>query len=185
MNTNVKKLSVSSMFLALCIVLPFLTANNMQLGNALCLMHIPVFLCGFVCGPFWGMAIGLIAPLLRSFITGGMPPLIPTALAMAFELAAYGFISGLLYKIFPKKNLYIYTSLISAMICGRAVWGLVTKLIVTSGLTDGQFTLAIFWTKGFVNALPGITIHILLIPILIMALRRAKLIPIDKNSEKI
>ena len=82
MNDSLKKMIYAALCLALCMVLPFLTANNPMLGNVFCLMHIPVLLCGFICGPWWGLAVGAIAPLLRS-VTIGMPPLFPTAVAMA------------------------------------------------------------------------------------------------------
>ena len=79
------------MFLALAYVMPFLTGQIPQVGSMLCPMHIPVLLCGFFCGAPWGLAVGFVAPLLRSF-TLGMPPMFPTAFCMAFELAAYGFV---------------------------------------------------------------------------------------------
>lgn len=110
MNKSQKKLirtlTLAAMCLALAIVLPFLTMQIPQIGQALSPMHIPALLCGFICGPFWGAAVGFVAPLLRHLMFG-MPPLM-TAIAMAFELAAYGFFAGLFYKILPKKIPYIY-----------------------------------------------------------------------------
>ena len=87
---SVVKLVVAALCLALCLVLPFITGQIREIGNMLCPMHLPVLLCGFLCGWPYGLAIGFIAPLLRSVLFG-MPPLFPTALAMAFELAGYGF----------------------------------------------------------------------------------------------
>jgi len=102
MQTKTTKLTLSGLFLALCLVLPLLTGQIPQIGSALSPMHIPVLLCGFVCGWPYGMAIGFIAPLLRGVIFG-MPPIFPVGIAMAFELAAYGALAGLFYKILPKK----------------------------------------------------------------------------------
>ena len=110
------------MFLALCIVLPFLNFGSTQIGNAISPMHIPVLICGFVCGWQYGMAVGFIAPLLR-YLLFHMPPIYPIGAAMAFELAAYGLLCGLLYKAFPKKNIYIYPALIISMLGGRIVQG--------------------------------------------------------------
>ena len=90
---DIKKLTLSAMFLALAFVMPFLTGQIPQIGSMLCPMHIPVLLCGFFCGAPWGLVVGFVAPILRSFILG-MPPLFPTAFCMAFELATYGFIAG-------------------------------------------------------------------------------------------
>ena len=98
MNTNhvhVQKLVLAALCLALCMVLPFLTGQIPEIGSALSPMHIPVLLAGFLCGPWWALAVGAVAPVLR-FALFGMPPIFPTGLAMCFELATYGLISGLL-----------------------------------------------------------------------------------------
>ena len=129
MSKSIKKLTFSALFLALCLVLPFLTGQIPQIGQMLSPMHIPVLLCGFVCGWGWGLAVGFIAPLLRSILFG-MPALFPNAVAMAFELAAYGFLAGILYKAFPKKPVYVYVTLILAMIGGRIVWGIVDFILL-------------------------------------------------------
>ena len=100
----VLNVSLSGMFLALAYVLPFLTGQIPEIGSMLCPMHIPVLLCGFVCGAPYGLVVGFIAPMLRS-LTLGMPPLFSTATAMAFELAVYGLVAGLLYKALPKRKL--------------------------------------------------------------------------------
>lgn len=175
MKNNVKKLTYSAVALAAAILLPFITANNRELGNALCLMHIPVLLCGFICGPVWGGAVGFIAPLLKGFIvTPGAPP-VQTAIPMAFELCAYAVVAGLMYKVLPKKIPYTYLTLICSMLSGRIIWGIVKAIFL--GVKGGALTFTVFWTEGFVNALPGIALQIVLIPVVIIALDKAKLIP--------
>ena len=172
MNQKIKKLTVSAMFLALGLVLPFLTGQIPQIGSALSPMHIPVLLAGFLCGPWWAMAVGFAAPMLRH-VWMGMPPLI-TAIAMSFELAGYGLFSGLLYRLLPKKTVNIYVSLIGAMILGRIIWGI--AMVVISGVTGSAFTWSAFMAGALLNAIPGIILHIVLIPILVMALKRAKVL---------
>lgn len=169
---HLRKLIIAAVCLALCMLLPFLTGQIQQIGNALCPMHIPVLLCGFVCGPWYALAVGLIAPLLR-FVLFGMPPLYPIGVAMCFELAAYGALSGLLYRALPKKTGYLYVSLIGAMLGGRLVWGVVRAVL--SGVGDHSFTWAAFLAGAFTNAIPGIILHIVIIPPILLALRRAKL----------
>lgn len=132
-------------------------------------MHIPVLIAGFVLGGKYGLVIGLIVPLLRS-LTLGMPPLFPTAIAMAFELATYGFITGLLYKILPKRKLYIYVSLIGAMLVGRAVWGAITYILL--GLNGTAFTFKMFMAGAFINATIGIALQIIIIPPIIITLKK-------------
>lgn len=170
--TNLVKLTLSALFLALAYVLPFLTGQIPEVGAMLCPLHIPVLLCGFICGPAWGAAIGFIAPLLRS-LTLGMPPLFPTAVCMAFELAVYGLMSGLLYKLLPKKKPYLYVSLLAAMLAGRIVWG--AAMYICLAASGGSFTLAAFIAGAFTNAIPGIVVQIVLVPILVMV--------IDKNKK--
>ena len=164
------KLAFAAMFLALALVLPFLTGQIPQIGSALCPMHIPVLLCGFFCGPWYALAVGFISPLLR-FLLFSMPPIMPSGIAMSFELAAYGLFAGLLYKLLPKKKPYIYVSLVSAMILGRVVWGIAR--VVLYGLGKSEFGWAVFVSGAFTNAIPGIILHIVLIPILVMALEKA------------
>lgn len=166
-----KRLVLSGLFLALGLLFPFLTAQIPSLGSRLLPMHIPVLLCGFICGWPYGLIIGLVLPVFRSMLFG-MPPMFPTAVAMAFELAAYGLMTGLLYKLLPKKNVSIYASLILSMVCGRIVWGIVSFFLY--GLNETAFTWEIFMAGAFLNAIPGIVIQIIIIPVAVIALSKAK-----------
>lgn len=169
---NLKKTAGSAVLLALCMVLPLLTGQIPQFGNMLCPMHIPVLICGLLFGTAWGGAIGFIAPLLR-FAIFSMPPIYPVGISMAFELLTYGVVAGIMTKLLPKKTSYIYLSLITAMLSGRIAWALVRMLITLLG--GAPFTFAIFIADGFANALPGIILHILIIPPIVLALKKAKL----------
>lgn len=166
-------LAFSAMFLAVAFVLPFLTGQIQQIGNMLCPMHIPVILCGFICGGPWGMVVGFIAPFLRSLILG-MPPMFPNAFAMAFELAVYGLVSGVLYRVFPKKKGLIYCSLILSMILGRLVWGAVQ--FACMGFDSSKFGFAAFWAGAVANAIPGIILQIVLIPVIVMVAEKMKIL---------
>ncbi len=167
------KMTLAALFLALAYVLPFLTGQIAEIGSMLCPMHLPVLICGFVCGWPWGLAVGFIAPLLRS-LTLGMPPLFPTAICMALELAAYGVTAGLMHKLLPRKKPYIYCSLLTAMAIGRLVWG--AAMFVFVGLNGGAFTLAAFVAGAFTNAIPGIILQVILIPIIVMLLDNPKVL---------
>ena len=127
---NMKKIILSALFMSMGIVLPFLTGQIQQIGNMLLPMHIPVFLCGLICGWKYGLVVGLLTPLTRS-VWIGMPVLFPNAVSMAFELAAYGAVSGFLYSRSPWKCIKsLYKSIITAMIAGRVVWGISQMLIL-------------------------------------------------------
>jgi len=172
-NMSIRQLVLAALFLALGILMPFLTAQNPSLGNKLLPMHIPVLLCGFICGWQYGLIVGLILPVFRSMLFG-MPPMFPHAIAMSFELATYGCITGLMHKLLPKRNAFVYVSLITSMICGRIVWGIVSFFLYR--LDNTAFTWEIFMTGAFINAIPGIVVQIIIIPIIIVALARAKLL---------
>lgn len=167
---RIQKLAIAALCLALCMVLPFLTGQIPEIGSMLCPMHIPVLLCGFLCGPAWAVVVGATAPLLR-FVLFGMPPLFPTGVAMCVELATYGAVSGILYQLLPKKPVNIYISLIVAMLAGRIVWGIVQ--VVLMGLQGSSFTWTAFIASAFTQAIPGIILHIVLIPLIILALQKA------------
>lgn len=169
MKKAVKNLAFSAMFLALCLVLPMITVGSTQIGNMISPMHIPVLICGFICGWQYAATVGVIAPLLRSAIFG-MPPMYPIAVGMVFELCAYGIISGILSKIFPKKNVYIYPALLISMLGGRCIWGIARY--VMAGLGGSEFSMSMFVAGAFTNAIPAIIIHIILIPPVVMAMRR-------------
>ncbi len=172
MNEQNRRLTYAALYLALALVLPFLTGQIPEIGAMLAPMHIPVLLCGFVCGWQWGMAVGAVAPLLRSALFG-MPPMYPTAVAMTFELAAYGALAGILYRRLPRKTWSVYVSLLLAMLGGRLVWGAARYIL--AGLSGSEFPLSAFLAGAVTGALPGIVLHIVLIPVLVLVLERAKL----------
>ena len=167
------KITGSAICLALALVLPILTGQLQPTGNMLCPMHLPVLICGFLCGWQWGFAVGLIAPILRSLIFGA-PTMFPRAVAMAIELAAYGLLAGLLYKLLPKKIPCIYFSLLIAMVGGRAVWGIAQFLFAK--ILGTEFPLSAFIAGAVTNSLPGIVVQIILVPLIVLALKKAKLI---------
>lgn len=173
---SIYKMVLSGLFLALGLLLPFLTGQIPEIGSRLLPMHLPVLLCGFICGLPWGLAVGFVTPLLRSLLFT-MPPLYPQALVMAFELAAYGLAAALLYRLLPKKPVFLYVALILTMIVGRIVWGVAAMVLYpAAGINFGW---QVFVASAFVNAVPGIILQIVLIPPILYALQRAKLIKID------
>ena len=172
-NDKLTKMILAALFLALAYVMPFLTGQIPEFGSMLCPLHIPVLLCGFVCGWQWGLVVGFIAPLIRS-LTLGMPPIFPTAVSMAFELAVYGAMSGLLHQIFPHKKSFIYCSLLITMIAGRLVWGI--AMFICMGINGGAFTFAAFLAGAFTNAIPGIIVQIVIIPVIVMIFENQKII---------
>ena len=171
LRTKTERLTVTGMLIAVGIILPFATSHGFGLpGNVLLPMHIPVFLCGLLCGPFFGGAAGIILPLLNCILTG-MPAPYPNMPMMVCELFVYGLVSGLLFCKTPlgKKTAGVYISLVSAMICGRAVYGLVFHALL---MFDGDLKAASVWT-ALVTGLPGIIIQLLLVPGVVFAVQRA------------
>lgn len=165
---STKRLVLAGFFMTLCLIMPFLTAQIPALGSSLLPMHLPVLLCGYICGWHYGLAVGFISPLLRSILFT-MPPMIPVAVSMAFELAVYGFMTGFLYRVFPKKNAYVYISLIISMLCGRIIMGGANLILL--GLNNKAYTFAFFITDAFINAIPGIIIQLVLVPLIVIKLK--------------
>ncbi len=170
--SNVKKLVFASACAALCLVLPMAFHAIPNAGQVILPMHIPVLLCGLVCGWPYGGICGILGPLLSSVITG-MPPaaMLPS---MMVECCVYGFTSGLLMKHVRtgKTVTDLYIALISAMIAGRGVAGFAKALIFTPGVAPFAWV-----TTSLVTGIPGIVIQLVLMPLVVTALTRARLIP--------
>lgn len=180
MNDKIKKSVLTAMFIAIGFILPFLTGQIQSIGNMLLPMHLPVLLCGLICGWQYGLTIGLLLPIMRSLILT-MPPLYPTAISMAFELAAYGFLIGFLYSRSKWQCIRaLYRCLIIAMLGGRFVWGIVQMILL--GVGKNGFTLNAFIASAFLNAIPGIILQLILIPAVMILLDRTHLVPFKKKS---
>lgn len=176
----VQNLVLSAMFLALGLVLPFVTGQIPEIGSMLLPMHIPVLLCGLICGWPYGAAVGFILPPLR-YVLFGMPPIFPHGIAMAFELMTYGLLSGLLYsRARWHCVLSLYRCLIAAMIGGRIVWGVVRVLL--TGVASQPFTWQMFLSGAFLTAIPGIILQLVFIPAMMVALDRAGMVRFHKKS---
>ena len=169
----VKKMVFSAMCITLCIVMPMMFHMIPNIGSVISPMHIPVLLCGLICGWPFGLLCGLAGPLLSYYVTGmPMPPFLQSIMV---ELAVYGIVTGLLTRLVRTKSRYadLYICLIPAMLIGRIIAGVVRALIIS----PGEFTFAMWVSGYFISALPGIVIHLVLIPVVMLALESAKLIP--------
>ena len=179
-------LILAALCMALGIVLPFFTGQIPQIGGMLLPMHLPVLLCGLLCGWQYGGLVGFVLPLLR-YAMFGMPPIFPTGIAMAFELAAYGIIAGYLYNHSRWQCVIsLYRSLIAAMIGGRIVWGDVRVLL--TGVSGEPFTWQLFLSGAFLTAIPGIILQLVFIPVLMVALGRTGMVRFrreDKTAETV
>ena len=178
---HLERLVLSSLFLGLGVVLPMLFGQVQAIGEVLLPMHIPIFLCGIICGWKYGLAIGVILPFLRTFLFG-VPPLYPNAIAIAFELATYGLVIGMLYH--RRKNpttKYLMFCLVVSMIVGRIVWGIAQASLL--GFVGKSLAMKTFITVGVLNETPGIVIHLILIPLVIGLLNHAKINRLSHTSD--
>ena len=173
-STQTKSLVVAALFLALGVVLPSLLGNIKEIGDSLLPMHLVVMLCGIICGWKYGLCIGALLPFLRAAFFG-MPPIYPNAVWMALELATYGFVIGFLYargKVYRRG--YLFFCLVSSMLLGRVVWGIAKAVLL--GVGGKPFGLQAFWVGGFIDAIPGLLLQFILIPLIVEVLenRRGK-----------
>ena len=186
---GIRKLVLSAMFMAIGLVLPFITGQIQQIGSMLLPMHIPVLFCGLICGWQYGAVVGFVLPLLR-YVLFGMPPIFPTGVSMSFELAVYGAVIGLIMQQLSKRNTTdsgknyvrnLYLALIGAMLAGRIVWGLVRFILARA--TMQPFTMEMFMAGAFLTAIPGIIVQLILIPGIMAALKRAGVLNADGTCQ--
>ena len=187
---GIRKLVLSAMFMAIGLVLPFITGQIQQIGNMLLPMHIPVLFCGLICGWQYGAVVGFVLPLLR-YVLFGMPPIFPTGVSMSFELAVYGAVIGLFMEQLSKRHTTdsgknyvrnLYLALIGAMLAGRIVWGLVRFILARA--TMQPFTMEMFMAGAFLTAIPGIIVQLILIPGIMAALKRAGVLNADGTCQE-
>ena len=176
---SVKKLTLASVCIALCVVLPIAFHSIPDGGSIFLPMHIPVLICGMLCGWPYGLVCGLMGPLLSSAITG-MPPaaMLP---AMMVECGTYGMVSGLMLKVVRTGKTYgdLYIALVTAMIAGRVLSGIAKALIFMPGIS-----MTAWVTASFVTALPGIAIQLVFLPGVVCTLMKARVIPVRYGCEK-
>ncbi len=179
--SKMKKLCIAAICIALCYVLP-LALHSVGLGSILSPMHIPVLLCGLVCGGGYGALCGLLGPILSSALSG-MPPVL-MLVRMIPELCAYGLAAGLAMKFVRtgKATADVYISLAVAMVLGRIVGGIATAVFYS--VTSGVYSIALWATSYFVEAVPGIAAHLILVPVLVLTLMKAKLIPLRYGKQE-
>lgn len=173
-----KALTVGAMCIAAGLLLPFLTGQIPQFGAMLLPMHLPVLLCGLICGWKWGLAVGLVLPPLR-FALFGMPPIYPVGVAMMLELATYGAVAGYLYAHSRWQcACALYRCLIAAMLAGRIVLGVAEMALL--GFGPEGFTLPAFLASAFLEGIPGIALQLVAVPAIMVALNRTGLVPFKR-----
>ena len=172
-NDAVRRLVMAAVCIALCVVLPMALHAIPNAGTVMLPMHIPVLLCGLLCSWPYGLVCGLMGPALSALLTG-MPPaaILP---GMMVECAVYGCVSGIMLKVVHTKSTYadLYISMTTAMVLGRILGGAAKALI----FAPGKITVGIWATTYFVTGLPGIVLQLALVPAIVAALMKAKLIP--------
>lgn len=171
--TTVKKSIITAVCIALCYVIPLMFHGIQNAGSIFCPMHIPVFICGLICGWPYGLLCGIAGPLLSSALTG-MPP-VAILPSMMVELAVYGAVAGLMMKLVHTKSTYadLYISLITAIVCGRVLAGVAKALI----FARGSYSMAAWVAANVVTSWPGTVIQLVFIPSIVFALMKANLIP--------
>ena len=168
-------LTVTALCIALGLILPVFF-HMIGAGPAFLPMHLPVLLCGLLLGWQYGAVCGLVVPLLSSLLTG-MPPFFPTALAMMLELCAYGVRSGMFHR---RLCWSVYFALIAAMLGGRVVSGIADALLLS--MAGKPYGFAAFLSGTFAEAVPGIVVQIVLLPVIVLAMERAKIFQREKVS---
>lgn len=171
--SRTKKSVLTAACIALCVVLPMAFHSIPNAGSIFCPMHIPVLLCGLICGWPFGLLCGIAGPILSHLLT--QMPMLAILPSMVIELAVYGVTTGILMKYIRtgKIKTDLYISLISAMLLGRIAAGAAKALIFAAG----EYSMTAWVTGHFITAWPALIIHLILIPVVYLALLQARLIP--------
>ena len=169
----VKKSIITAVCIALAVVLPMAFHSIPDAGRVILPMHIPVLLCGLVCGGAFGLLSGIAGPLVSHLVTG-MPPAAYSP-GMMIELAVYGLAAGFMMRLIRTGKVYVdlYISLVAALLAGRLAAGVCSAIIFSAG----SYSMTMWVTSYFITALPGLIIQILVLPSLVFALEAARLIP--------
>ncbi|MCQ2385702.1 MAG: ECF transporter S component [Clostridia bacterium] len=167
---RVREVVSAALFLALALLLPFVTGQIKDFSKMFCPMHLPVLLAGVVSGPFWGGLVGLCAPLLRSVLFG--MPQMPTTLTMTAELFGYGVLSGFFYRLFPKKISFLLLSLILSFVGGRLL--LTSAQLIVYGLSGKAFSFGGYFTANILATLPGMALQIIAVPALLPIFKKKR-----------
>ena len=172
--SSVKKICICAFCTALCYVFPILF-HTIGLGTIFSPMHLPVLLCGLLCGWPYGAFCGLAGPALSSILSGMPSPAM--LVSMMPELCVYGLATGLGMKLIRTGKTLpdLYLSLLPAMLLGRIAGGVAQAAVYLSSARS--YSIALWAGAYIVGTLPGAVMQLVVLPALIWGLTRARLIP--------
>ena len=157
-------------------------------------MHLPVFMAGILCGNWLGLICGACAPVL-GFLTSGRPAFPNSMIPMMFELATYGFVSGLMRNIFvknPKTHKFASVlALVVAMVAGRVVNGFAGGIVLAIGGAPLGASILAKLASGFTSTWIGIIVQLILVPAILFAMQKSGVLikylpeehPKDNNAQ--
>lgn len=172
-NNSTKKLVTAALLLAIGVIIPSIFHLTGLPGPVLLPMHIPVLIGGFLLPPSLALLLGMLTPLLNTFITG-MPFFFPIAIIMVFELGAYALVASLLYRVLKVPTLL---SLIISMVVGRIVAGI--TIFILSAFFTIQLDPILFVKGAVIAGIPGIIVQIILVPTIVYAIVKYTTINLD------
>lgn len=166
---STKQLVICALFVVLGIVFPMLF-HTVGLGAAFLPMHIPVFLCAFICGPAYGVA-GAVCTVFLSSVLTGMPPLFPVGVTMMIELAVYAGVAGMLMRGKKYTLTSLYLALAVAVILGRIANGIANVAVL--GISGGAYSFQAFISGSVLATIPGTVLIFLFVPSLVKLIEKA------------
>lgn len=167
MKITTRQITLASLFIALCVIVPFLF-HLVGLGMIFLPMFLPILLAGFLIDFRFAWLVGSLGPLTSSLATG-MPPFFPTAISMAAEgMVAAGVASFLFHT--PKKSLWL--ALPVAIVAERITRVIMILLIFPIfGLPAKEWSIV-----ELITTLPGVVLQLILIPLVLFMFWRFKII---------
>lgn len=177
------KITVKSLIsvglIALAVILPQIVHLVLgQAGGVQWLpMYLPVLVGGCILGAYWGLGIGIAAPVVSFLITLAFGEPMPAAARLPFmivELAVFAAVAGLFTKKISENGWMAFPAVILAQVTGRSAF----MLLVLIFQTVTPFTPALIWAQ-IQTGFTGMVLQAVLVPFAIMGLK--KLLEREKN----
>lgn len=169
------KLTVKSMIslgvIVLAVVLPRLVhlVAGAQGGVQWLPMYLPVLLGGCLLGTYWGLGLGVAAPLASFLVTSAFGNPMPAAARLPFmiaELAVFAGVSGLFSKHITKNAWIAFPAVLFAEVAGRSVFMLLA--LIFRSVTP--FTPAVIWGQ-IQTGLLALVLQALIVPAIVIGLK--------------
>lgn len=165
------KTAIAAIVIALAVALPQIVhaTAGASGGMRFLPMYLPVLLGACLLGTKWGLAVGVLSPVLSFAFTVGTGNAMPAAMRlpyMAAELAVFAAISGAFSKKIAENAVYAFPATLFAAIGGRIVFLMIAAIFQTVA----PISAAMAWTQ-IQNGFIGLIIAAVAVPLAVVGIK--------------